>query len=83
MISEIVDEIPLTAVGKPYKLKLCRRAAEQAAKKALSGTAVHDGVRSVLADGTVEIVVPHSPDDEAVREALSAYASTWRFVGRN
>jgi fatty-acyl-CoA synthase len=80
---EIIDEIPLTAVGKPYKPELRRRAAEQAAKDALSGTAVHDGVRAVLVDGAVEIVVPHSPDDEAVREVLSAYVSTWRLVGRN
>ena len=80
---EIIDEIPLTAVGKPYKPELRRRAAEQAAKDALSGTAVHDGVRAVLVAGTVEIVVPHSPDDEAVREVLSAYAWTWRLVGRN
>ena len=77
---EIVDEIPLTAVGKPYKPELRRRAAEQAARDALSGTAVHDRVRAVLVDGAVEIVVPHSPDDEAVRDVLSAYAWTWRLV---
>jgi fatty-acyl-CoA synthase len=80
---EIIDEIPLTAVGKPYKPELRRRAAEQAARGALAGTAVHDRVRAVLAAGTVEIVVPHSPEDEAVREVLSAYAWTWRLVGRN
>jgi fatty-acyl-CoA synthase len=80
---EIIDEIPLTAVGKPYKPELRRRAAEQAAKDVLSGTAVHDGVRAVLVDGAVEIVVPHSPDDEAVGEVLSAYVWTWRLVGRN
>ncbi len=37
----------------------------------------------MLAAGAVEIVVPHSPDDEAVREVLSAYVWTWRLVGRN
>ena len=52
-------------------------------RDALAGTAVHDRVRAVLVAGTVEIVVPHSPDDEAVREVLSAYAWTWRLVGRN
>jgi hypothetical protein len=31
----------------------------------------------------VEIVVPHSPDDDAVCEVLSAYAWTWRLVGRD
>jgi fatty-acyl-CoA synthase len=77
---EIVEEIPLTAVGKPYKPELRRRAAERAAKDALSGTAAHDHVRAALVDGTIEILVPHSPDDETVRAALSAYAWTWRLV---
>jgi fatty-acyl-CoA synthase len=77
---EIVDEIPLTAVGKPYKPELRRRAAEQAARDALSGTAANDQVRAALVDGTIEILVPHSPDDETVRAALSAYAWTWRLA---
>jgi fatty-acyl-CoA synthase len=77
---EIVDAIPLTSVGKQYKPELRRRAAEQAAKDALAGTAAHDGVQASLVDGTVEIRVPRSADDEAVRVALSAYAWSWRFV---
>jgi fatty-acyl-CoA synthase len=77
---EIVDEIPLTAVGKPYKPELRRRAAQQAAKDALAGTSVHDRVRAELVHGTVEVVVPRSPDDETVQDALSAYAWTWRLV---
>ena len=70
---------PLTSVGKPYKPELRRRAAHQAAKDALSGTAVHDRVRAVLVDGAIEILAPHSPDGEAVRDTLSAYAWTWRL----
>ena len=77
---EIIEEIPLTAVGKPYKPELRRRAAEQAARDALAGTAVHDRVRAELVGGTIEIVVPHSPEDETVRNLLSAYACTWRLV---
>jgi fatty-acyl-CoA synthase len=77
---DIVDEIPHTAVGKPFKPELRRRAAEQAAKDALAGTAAHDGLQASLVGGTVEIIVHRSTDDEAVRVALSAYAWTWRFV---
>jgi fatty-acyl-CoA synthase len=77
---EIVDEIPHTAVGKPFKPELRRRAAEQAAKDALASTAAHGQVQASLVGGTVEILVPRSADDEAVRAALSAYAWTWRFV---
>ena len=58
---EIVDEIPLTSVGKPYKPELRRRAAEQAARDALAGTGLGDQVRAVLIDGALEIHVPHSP----------------------
>ncbi len=43
---EIVDEIPHTAVGKPFKPELRRRAAEQAAREALAGTAVHDRLQA-------------------------------------
>jgi fatty-acyl-CoA synthase len=77
---EIVEEIPLTAVGKPFKPELRRRAAEQAAKDALSGTAAPDQVRAVIVDGTIEVLVPRSPDDETAGAALSAYAWTWRLV---
>lgn len=77
---EIVDEIPHTAVGKPFKPELRRRAAEQAAREALAGTAVHDRLKARLVDGRVEIVVPRSADDDAVRAALSAHAWSWRFV---
>ncbi len=77
---DIVDQIPLTAVGKPYKPELRRRAAEQTARDALAATAVADDVRAVLLDGAVEIHAPHSSDDDAVQDALSAYAWTWRLT---
>jgi fatty-acyl-CoA synthase len=77
---EVVDEIPHTAVGKPFKPELRRRAAEQAAKDALADTVVSDRVEARLVDGTVEILVPASADDDAVRATLSAYAWSWRFV---
>ena len=77
---EIVDEIPHTAVGKPYKPELRRRAAEHAATHALAGTSVHDQLHVRLVDGAIEILVPRSSDDETVHAALSSYAWSWRFV---
>jgi fatty-acyl-CoA synthase len=77
---EIVDEIPLTSVGKPFKPELRRRAAEQAARDALARTGLDQEVRAVLVDGAVEIHVAHSPEDDFVRDALAAYAWTWRLV---
>ena len=79
---EIVDEIPLTAVGKPYKPELRRRAAEHAARDALAGTAVHDRVRAELVDGAVEIRVPRSPTTSACRGALRLRLDLAARVGR-
>ena len=77
---EIVAEIPLTSVGKPYKPELRRRAAEAAARDALAETGLADHVRAVLIDAVPEIRVPHSPRDDEVQEALSRYAWTWKLT---
>jgi len=77
---EIVEEIPLTSIGKPYKPELRRRAAEQAARDALAETGLGDQVHAVLIDAAPEIHVPHSPHDDEVREALSQYAWTWKLT---
>jgi fatty-acyl-CoA synthase len=77
---EIVDEIPLTAVGKQYKPELRRRATEDAAREALAGTAIADRVGASLVDGQIEVQVPHSPVDAEVGETLSRFAWRWRLV---
>jgi fatty-acyl-CoA synthase len=77
---EIVDAIPLTAVGKPYKPELRRRAAERAAVTALADTPVADRVHALLLDAGVEIQVPHSAFDAQVSETLARYAWSWRLV---
>jgi fatty-acyl-CoA synthase len=77
---EIVDEIPLTSVGKQYKPELRRRAAEEAARAAVPDLAPRDDVRAVLVDGAIEIHVPHSIHDDAVCEALSRYPWTWKLT---
>ena len=76
---EIVDAIPLTAVGKPFKPELRRRAAEQAARAALAGTAVSEQAHAVLLDSGIEIRVPHSAADAVVRETLARYAWSWKL----
>ena len=77
---EIVDAIPLTAVGKPFKPELRRRAAEQAARAALAGTAVSEQIHAVLVDSGIEIRVAHSAADAEVRETLTRYSWTWKLV---
>jgi fatty-acyl-CoA synthase len=77
---EIVDEIPLTSIGKPYKPELRRLATEHAARDALAETGLSDQVRAVLVDGAVEIHVPHSSHDHEIDEVLSQYALTWQLT---
>jgi fatty-acyl-CoA synthase len=77
---EIIDEIPLTEVGKPYKPELRRRAAEEAARAALAETGLSDQVQAVLIDASLEIHVPRSAHDDAVRDALSQYAWKWKLT---
>ncbi|MGA9856848.1 MAG: acyl-CoA synthetase [Solirubrobacteraceae bacterium] len=77
---EIVEEIPLTAVGKPYKPELRRRAAERAARDALAQTPAGEAVRAVLVDGTVVIHIPGSEYDDHVTQKLSQYAWTYTLT---
>ncbi|HSS61448.1 MAG TPA: acyl-CoA synthetase [Candidatus Limnocylindrales bacterium] len=77
---EIVDEIPLTSVGKQYKPELRRRAAEQAARAALAETGLSDTVKAILIDGQIEIRVPQSRQDDEVQAMLSQYAWRWKLT---
>ena len=77
---EIIDEIPLTAIGKPYKPELRRHAAEQAARDAVAEAGLADQVRAVLIDGAIEIRVPSSANDDQLRSALSLYVWSWRLT---
>ena len=71
---EIIDAIPLTPIGKPFKNELRRRATERAAREALPG---HAEVAAALVDATVEVVVRGTTDDEA-RAALSPFGLAWK-----
>jgi fatty-acyl-CoA synthase len=71
---DVVEAIPLTAVGKAFKPELRRRAAEDAARDALAGIAT--GVAARLAGGEVVVTV-RGGDGAAVRAALAPFALEW------
>ncbi|MBJ7520088.1 MAG: acyl-CoA synthetase [Solirubrobacteraceae bacterium] len=75
---EIIDEIPLTLVGKPFKPELRRRAAERAAREAIGSAAAE--VTGVLEDGAVVIEVDGAADLGAVEDALAPFALSWRVA---
>ena len=71
---DVIDAIPVTEVGKPFKPELRRRAAEDAARDALAGRAT--AVTARLDDGQVVITV-QGADDAAVQAALGPFALAW------
>lgn len=75
----VIDEIPLTVVGKPFKPELRRRAAEEAARGELAAAGIDAEVNAVLDDGSLEIVVAHSDADEKVQDLFNAFVWDWRF----
>jgi len=78
----VIDTIPVTAVGKPFKLPLRADAARRAISDAVADV---DGVRDVTADtedsATVVTVRVAAGSDRAPVEAiLGRYALTWRLL---
>lgn len=72
---EIVDEIPLTLVGKPFKPELRRRATERAAREAVGAAATE--VEAHLEDGEIVVRVEGVADPGAVEAALAPFALRW------
>jgi fatty-acyl-CoA synthase len=73
---EIIDAIPVTAVGKPYKPELRRRATERAARDALSAQAV---VQARLVEGAVHVEISGVAEDDVAR-ALALFTFDWHAV---
>jgi fatty-acyl-CoA synthase len=66
---EVVDAIPLTSIGKPYKPELRRRATERAARDALPE---HARVEVEIVDGAAVVTVSGVPA-AAIRQALAPF----------
>lgn len=72
---EIIDSIPLTPVGKPFKNELRRRATERAARDVLPEVA---SVVATLHDGTVVVKVGGIRETVAA-QLLAPYAFHWQM----
>ena len=73
---EIIDAIPLTAVGKPYKPELRQRATERAARETLPRQAA---VHARVVDGAVQVEISGVSVEEA-RQALAPFTFDWRMA---
>jgi fatty-acyl-CoA synthase len=76
----VLDALPVTDIGKPYKLPLRADATRRVISDALRG---FDGVDvdAVIEDGTVvvTVTVPSDVDESAVKDLLGRYAISCRF----
>jgi fatty-acyl-CoA synthase len=77
----VLDAIPVTRVGKPFKPALRAEATRMAVADALRGVPSVTGVRGTVEDGAVVVVVDLAPgaDETSVKEALDHFAITWRL----
>jgi acyl-CoA synthetase (AMP-forming)/AMP-acid ligase II len=77
----VLDALPTTHVGKPYKPALRAEATREAVADALQGIPSVIGVRAAVEDGAVVAVVglPRGADETTVRRALDRFAITWRL----
>ncbi len=79
----IVDALPVTDVGKPYKLALRAQATQAALSVALAEAGVDAVVRTQITDGAV-IAVVDRPDEKALAaRVLDAFAIRWQWSDRD
>ncbi len=77
----VLDSLPLTHVGKPFKPALRAEATREAVAEALRGQPTVTGVHGVVEDGTVVAVVglARGADETTVTDVLNRFAITWRL----
>ena len=80
----IIDALPITAVGKPYKLGLRADAARLAVEEALAEAGGVVGVDATVDDGAVvvAVTVDAEADTEAITATLDRFALRWDIVER-
>jgi fatty-acyl-CoA synthase len=80
----IVDALPVTAVGKPYKLGLRADATRTAISEALAETGGVHAVDTAVDDGSIIVTVTVDPgtDTEAIGATLGRYALAWHIRER-
>jgi fatty-acyl-CoA synthase len=78
----VLDAMPVTAIGKPYKLPLRADATRRAVLDALAATSPRAVVETRIEDGSAVATVHLPPDAEAaaVETALGRFAITWELA---
>lgn len=81
----VIDAIPLTAVGKPYKPALRADAARRAIMDALAGVPGVVDVEATVDDGSIVVTVgtASDTDTDTITAILGRYALTWGIKERS
>jgi fatty-acyl-CoA synthase len=76
----VLDALPLTLVGKPFKPALRAEATREAVAEALRDLPTVTDVRALIEDGVVvvEVGLARGADETPVKEVLEHFAITWR-----
>jgi fatty-acyl-CoA synthase len=74
----ILDALPVTDVGKPYKVALRADATRTVAAAALRDIADSDRIRTEIENGEIVVVV-ETTDNRSVENRLGRYAVRWRI----
>jgi fatty-acyl-CoA synthase len=79
-----MDALPVTAVGKPYKLSLRADATRDAVEEALADVDGVHGVDARVDDGSivVAVAVNAEADAEAISATLGRYPLSWNIEER-
>ncbi|WP_372669231.1 acyl-CoA synthetase [Amycolatopsis kentuckyensis] len=77
----VLDALPLTDLGKPYKPALRADATRRELAEALAGVPGVLDVETEVDDGAVVAVVRTTGDGSAVKAVLGRYAVGWRVAG--
>ncbi|CAM3236446.1 acyl-CoA synthetase [Tsukamurella hominis] len=76
----VVDALPMTDVGKPYKLRLRADATTSALRTALAGAGCDTVVAGRIDDGAIVAVVTAPADRGAATRVLDAFPVTWEWA---
>ncbi|CCW15405.1 acyl-CoA synthetase [Rhodococcus aetherivorans] len=80
----ILHALPVTAVGKPYKLALRADATRRELEQALATIAGVDSIHASVADGSIlaTVEIDGSAGEPAVKAILDRYAINWKVMVR-
>lgn len=79
----VIDAIPLTVVGKPYKPALRADAARRAIMDALAGVPGVVDVEATVDDGSIVVTVGTDTETDTITAILGRYALAWGIEERS